>query len=183
MSKVANKNVRHCLFCSNELLHKDRKYCSPDCWYRRNTNQKKICEGCGIAFYAKRREGIAHFKLRRFCSLPCVTEWRERQVKAGIIKQANRNKFASGESNPNWNGGTTPINEKLRKTSRYKRWRQTVFKRDNYTCQFCGKRGGDINADHIKPFAFFPNLRYELSNGRTLCIPCHRTTFFGNKYV
>ena len=50
------------------------------------------------------------------------------------------------------------------------------MERDNYTCQICGTRGGDLEADHIKPFAYYPDIRFELSNGRTLCKPCHRKT-------
>lgn len=76
-----------------------------------------------------------------------------------------------------WKGGVTPINERIRKSSKYVQWRKDVFARDNYTCQMCGKRGnGTLNADHIKPFALFPELRFELSNGRTLCLACHRLT-------
>lgn len=48
---------------------------------------------------------------------------------------------------------------------------------NSYTCCFCGKRGGDLEADHIKPWAYFPELRYDLGNGRTLCVLCHRSTF------
>lgn len=58
----------------------------------------------------------------------------------------------------------------------YKRWRKAVFERDNYTCQMCGKRGEYLQADHIMPWALFPELRYDVDNGRTLCIPCHKTT-------
>lgn len=76
-----------------------------------------------------------------------------------------------------WKGGITPINEKIRKSSEYVAWRKEVFLRDDYTCQFCGKRGrGTIHADHIAPFALFPELRFSLDNGRTLCIDCHRKT-------
>ena len=55
-------------------------------------------------------------------------------------------------------------------------WRESVFKRDDYTCQMCKVRGTYLEADHIKPWAFFPDLRFELSNGRTLCRPCHDGT-------
>ena len=36
--------------------------------------------------------------------------------------------------------------------------------------------GGKLNADHIKPFSLFPELRFDLNNGRTLCVECHKKT-------
>jgi hypothetical protein len=72
--------------------------------------------------------------------------------------------------------GLTPANERVRKSAAYRAWRTLVFERDNYTCQNCFQRGGYLHADHIKPFAFFPELRLNVSNGRTLCIPCHKKT-------
>lgn len=82
----------------------------------------------------------------------------------------------SGSLNPNWQGGTTPINDRERKSLRYRLWREEVFERDNFMCQICGLRGVELNADHIKPFALYPELRFEPTNGRTLCVPCHRQT-------
>ena len=82
----------------------------------------------------------------------------------------------SGEKNVNWRGGITPEMEKIRHSSSYRNWRRSVFQRDNFTCRFCRKRGGYLHADHIKPFSLFPELRFDLPNGRTLCVPCHRST-------
>lgn len=70
----------------------------------------------------------------------------------------------------------TPLIERLRKTAEYILWRKSVFERDNFTCVFCLQRGGILNADHIKPFAHYPELRFAIDNGRTLCQTCHRKT-------
>ena len=60
----------------------------------------------------------------------------------------------------------------------YKKWRKLVFQRDNYTCALCGIQGGQkgkgIVAHHIKKWSQFPDLRFHIDNGITLCrTPCH----------
>lgn len=83
----------------------------------------------------------------------------------------------SGSNNNMWKGGVTPLNQLIRSSPEYKLWRTAVFERDNFTCIWCGdNNGGNLNADHIKPFAYFPELRFEIDNGRTLCISCHKKT-------
>lgn len=86
-----------------------------------------------------------------------------------------------GANNPSWKGGVTPIHKAIRGSFEYSLWRTSVFQRDNYTCIWCGannKNGNrtTLHADHIKPFSLFPELRLAIDNGRTLCVPCHRTT-------
>jgi hypothetical protein len=91
-----------------------------------------------------------------------------------LIARINQSKGArKGKEHPAWRGGVTKPNELFRQTLAYKLWRTAVFERDNYTCVACGDRGVELNADHIKSFALFPELRLDLSNGQTLCIDCH----------
>ena len=101
------------------------------------------------------------------------------ETKAKLRKIAIERGFGSnsvGEKNWNWRGGKTKETQRLRATIKYKNWRTAVFQRDNYTCQHCGQRGGYLEADHIKQFAFFPELRFIIDNGRTLCKDCHKKT-------
>ena len=81
----------------------------------------------------------------------------------------------------NWQGGIT----NPRKSEEEKRWSLAVRRRDKFTCQKCGvksTRQNPVEAHHIKPFTKYPKLRFDLSNGTTLCVPCHQETdTFGGK--
>ena len=149
----------------------------------------KKCIHCEDEFIKTFKETYKHYKIRKFCSLWCYQSWQK-----GKHKQMNPHSFKNlvhgfikglipwnkgipflqmrGENHPSWKGGTTPINHKIRTSLEYKLWREAVFKRDNYTCVWC-KIKGYLNADHIRMFAYRPELRFELSNGRTLCEACH----------
>lgn len=94
-------------------------------------------------------------------------------------------KMKRGQEHHWWKGGVSKPNLIVRKSFKYRLWREAVFKRDNWTCVWCQQKGGwnkkekkrvFLQADHIKSFAKYIELRFELSNGRTLCIDCHRKT-------
>lgn len=56
----------------------------------------------------------------------------------------------------------------------YKTWRKNVYKRDKYQCRWpncnCKRK---LNAHHIRRWADFPHLRFDLNNGITLCKTHH----------
>lgn len=83
-----------------------------------------------------------------------------------------------GENSPNWRGGITPINKKIRQSSDLQDWRIKVFQRDNFLCQMpdCDKTVRYLNAHHIKTFSKYPELRRDIDNGITLCRRCHEKT-------
>lgn len=85
-------------------------------------------------------------------------------------------KARKGSSSNFWRGGKTEEAKILRQSAEYRLWRKAVFERDDYTCQICGKRGGRLHPDHIKRFSMFPELRFDVDNGRTLCESCHKQT-------
>jgi hypothetical protein len=116
-----------------------------------------------------------------------LTEERKRRISAARIGIAAWNKGMNKSTSPDrirygsagdahwaWKGGVSSESCRLRQSSEYKAWRTAVFVRDNYTCVFCGKRGGSIEADHILSFATATYVRFSVENGRTLCSGCHR---------
>ena len=82
-----------------------------------------------------------------------------------------------GKDNGNWKGGIDPENHKIRQSDEYKNWRIEVFRRDYWTCQECGYKGEHIQSHHVKAFKEYPELRFDIDNGLTLCKKCHRKTF------
>lgn len=154
----------------------------------------KACKTCGTIFQRKTRVTYKQWATTNFCSLACCGEWRfngdrHPRWKGGKVKkicQSCSKEFDVGQSRfakakfcspackiKAQDRGISSANEKARKSDRYREWRKGVFQRDDYTCQVCGTRGGILHADHIQPFAVFRKLRFDLDNGRTLCVTCH----------
>lgn len=100
-----------------------------------------------------------------------------------------------GEKHHFWKGGISDLRDHIRHTFKYRQWRSDIYTRDDYTCQLCGARSGngkrvDLNTDHIKLFSLIlreNNIKsveealkceelWNINNGRTLCVDCHRKT-------
>lgn len=123
------------------------------------------------------------FRRYAFCSPDCYNRY---LVSEGTVGEKVVYRL-KGDNNPTWKGGVSrhkKINTErhsLMGRAAYKKWRDSVFKRDNYTCQICDVYGGHLHADHIKSWKHHPELRTDTSNGRTLCVPCHYYVTFKRK--
>lgn len=125
----------------------------------RSPRVERKCAVCGVIEMVP----PSHSKLYKTCgSESCKQEHR-------------RIRFAK-EKNPRWLGGVKKERTAAMGRLEYINWRKAVFDRDNYACQHCGAKasGLNLNAHHIKPWKLFPELRYAIGNGLTLCVSCHR---------
>lgn len=159
----ANPETRVCLKCSKEFLTRpwsNIHYCSQGC--KADKSIKRNCLMCD-----KEIRVMEYRKGQNFwCSVSCSL------------------RYQKGPACRNWKGGLTEKNQLIRNSWEAKEWRKAVFERDNYTCVGCGDdTGGNLEADHIKPFSLFPELRWIVDNGRTLCTPCHKATDTWGKKV
>jgi len=170
--KPRNGSVVQCLLCE-VLFYKNpsrigvynRTFCSREHFilYLKKESFKFSCYVCG-----KDKETQPYqMKIRKrpTCSIKCRSvlqrqDAEERRKKGYTKHQIDRLERYSPEA---------------------ENWRKAVFDRDDYTCQICFLRGGYLEADHIKPWAYFRELRFEITNGRTLCRMCHDKTKIGAK--
>ena len=155
----------------------------------------KTCEQCGATFTKSPKETYGYFQAKRYCASTChdaarrgVTTAQNAQVPMSCLEcgaaftaapwqiKAGRRFCGRPCTDKHRNQGLTPAPQRERQSAAGRAWRLAVFERDDWTCQICGARGAELNADHIKPFALFPELRFDVDNGRTLCVPCHRKT-------
>jgi len=150
--------------------------------HKLNSNQAKALEdGRKLAYTPESIKKRVDTRNKR--GIPWMTEATKEKIIIGLKKAfpngrpLNSGNFKKGDNSGEkchlWKGGITPINKAIRDSIEYKLWHNAVFERDEYTCIWCGKHGGTLHSDHIKPFALFPELRFAIDNGRTLCKTCH----------
>ncbi len=132
---------------------------------------KKECLVCKSVFF------VFPYRISsaKVCSKPCLLQFHSFPEWRNKTSETHKKRVAKGLHN-SYRGGVTPVHKAERLSLRFKLWREAVFKRDDYTCQKCGIRGGELHPHHVQSFAYYPELRFELSNGMTLCASCHRKT-------
>lgn len=138
--------------------------------YAAKTGRKKFCSK--ICFF-KGRELKCLFQAGHVDLVPPEKRGHSEETRKKISEK-QRATTKTGPEHPNWRGGLRSERKQAMAKYQYRDWRKFVFSRDNWTCQICNVRGGYLEADHIKPWCLFPNLRYDVSNGRTVCKPCHK---------
>jgi len=134
----------------------------------------RFCLDCG--------KSISGYKAKR-CAKCAVTE-RMKHYSMPIHNKPHTKSVRKRISITKGGNGITKPARNMN-SARYKKWREAVFKRDNYTCQKCDKTNCYLEAHHIKSWTKYRKLRYVISNGQTLCYKCHQLTkqFYGNQYT
>lgn len=118
-----------------------------------------LCKGCKKQFQS--RPELKHVKTS-YCTRECWLTNAPKEFKPHPLR---------GEKHHYWKGGINKENSKIRTSLQHKEWRYKVLERDNHTCVNCGSKE-NIWVDHIKPFSLYPELRFDINNGRALCRPC-----------
>ena len=96
-------------------------------------------------------------------------------------------KFYRGEKHHSWKPPELRKGNELaqaRNSIEYDEWRYAVYKRDKNLCKICGIRKDPMIAHHLDGFNIFPEKRFDVDNGVTLCdrhhIAFHTNYGFGN---
>ena len=159
----------------------EHHYCSLKCrslWLSihnsgaNNKQYKRVifkCEICGKE--ATQIESMYYRHKNHYCSAKCAS------IGQGIIYKR--------EKHPNWNPNLTDEErEKGRHIEGYDDFIKQVLKRDNYTCQITGKRGGKLEVHHLNCFSDFKEGRTDLDNCITLSKEIHRLfhKIYGNRH-
>jgi len=170
----------HCLAC-NKLFYfhsstQKGKYCSLECYWKDKKGQK-------LSNKHKEKIRIGNIGKHNFRH----TDEAKRKIGLNSIgrmwtKESRRKNSEShkGSKCHFYKGGVSKLKRyKHYNNLDYKIWREDVFKRDNYTCQRCGirsKKGTKVvlHPHHIKSYTYYPEIRYDIDNGLTLCVQCHR---------
>lgn len=177
--EVSKRGVRRCKKC-NDVFHSLNK----------DTYNSK-CNTMGFA--GKRHSKEAKKKISRALT----------GKKLSLEHRKNISEAICGVNHPKYIDGRTSLVYRIRGLVESDNWRLAVLKRDNYTCQDYGKRGGsDLEAHHKKAFVtilneflqeynqFSPledkeilvrlslnyNPFWNINNGETLCQDCHTKT-------
>lgn len=198
---IKNNKPKNCVICSNSFITYSKKQntCSRKCGQilrsriylnplKGKSRSQEIKEKISRAHIGMKSSPEAIEKMR----LSKLGKPRGGDPKNWKHKEETKLKFRlrKGQKSPGWKGGLTSLIRLIRRGIVYRTWRTNVFKRDNWTCVWCGANKKYLQVHHIKQFALMlreNNIKtvedaeacdvlWDTNNGRTLCIDCHKET-------
>lgn len=131
-------------------------------------NYKPLCHRCSIL---KKYDNPEYLEKAKQHMSKIFNTHKDKIISS--IKEARRKMV--GEKHPNWNPNITD-SERLvqRNTLENKIWKFEVKNRDNFVCRVCfDKSSGKLVSHHLMGYSYYPELRYDISNGVCLCRKCH----------
>lgn len=125
---------------------------------------------------------IAEYKNKstplKFHCIKCDKEFyrQPQHFKAGCHCSYCGLKARSGKNHYRYNNELTEEDREHRDmfSGEIKRWRSEVYTREHYTCRVCEKVGAKLNAHHLNSWDIDKENRFNLDNGVTLCVECHK---------
>ena len=154
-SRIRCQKCCVCKICGKQMPNASDDFCGNSCagkWKYKNSDKVKAALIVGI--YCKQR-GLSISKARK-----------------GKPRHDMR-----GDKNPRWSGGTYRIERHVEMGRvEYSEWRRSVFARDGFKCmnKLCTSGSSKLHAHHILSWKDHANKRYDIANGVTVCVPCHK---------
>ena len=108
-------------------------------------------------------------------------QWKEEEFKnAHVIMMYKRwedEEYREAHSGENCHWYNPNLTEEDRQNRRiiegYYEWTNEVKKQANWTCDICGRHGGNMNAHHLDGYNWCKEGRTDITNGVCLCEQCH----------
>ena len=177
-----------CFYCGKEFktslfqkINNKHNFCSTKCKKEYKPGcislVKTKCCVCNKEFSV--RKDVVYRGFGKHCSRKCMGETYKKE--------------RSGSGSTNWKGGITDEIKLIKNSRKYKDWIISVFQRDGFRCAKCGKVKPKLNAHHLIRFKkLIDNLKeifgkdniyesamkysplWEINNGETLCVDCHK---------
>lgn len=168
--------VKICKHCKKEFTHRDnrRQFCSRKCFKLSEIGRKLKPETIEIFKKTRKGKNNANWKGGKR-DVECLSCGKQFKVKPGSNQKYCSTKCMGlgyrGEKSHVWLGGTSASSIKRFAERGWFNIRKQVYRRDNWTCQICGKTHCLIHAHHIVPYRISQDD--SLENLITLCHKCH----------